>query len=1270
MSFDFNQESFGDVNTPDISGSRTWNDVWPSSSTSWDRFDPKQGFDMTGATSFQPFQLANDKQERPANYRVSNFGAEFSRPHEAEQGPEGHLLFPFGEGPLNPRTAYDFWNPAQALDTLATWARIIPGVNDAGNYLGQLGKSIADSWVGKTISESPLAAAGSFVGDTLFGIMKGGFQTVGDMLSPLGDVAKSYQERDFGGAALALAHVGPWGLGEKTAQRINGLIHGDEQLKEQLADEFGFLLTLGTLGAGAATGVLAKGATTLSKQAARIGVLKAAQTTAEEGLSYSLNPILHNIAVATKFGLAGGYGLEAGSEVAAHLFPNWDNTNQFIASQTLVPKDSPFRGAFEMGAAAFVDPMPALGAIAENPAVRKLMDSGFLRLPSPVERLAADMPGGWTGVQNKKALVQELYAAGLERVALKKLEDEGFREIKPSDLKRRVEELRQTLTVDGERKFQGLASDHTNLQAAITKEIHSWKQEMEKHFPEYANTPMTMKDFESHWNEIKQNWETIKAHQQPGSQEVLMVRKDVLVDTDVQNMINDLHKLQGFNPKSNKRLTDQMRQAIAKDHKDVIDHLNKNRQGLLNMSQAKLVKELQGVLKHLPKEANSGSVAAASALIRGQGRYKVIVKGSNPVIKDVIDPITKKVIKDAGDVEIGRFHPAAREAEELLKRKFEDGESVTLRKIRDLYEAAGKQDAERLLEKWNYDHTAMYSADGVLRPVLTPNKDLAMLMPEGATRLGTMVSNFREYIPNTELSRKFKDKFFEVHNKELGATREEVDALIKALREEADKAQTTTINQWAAGNTPHNAGKPIKELYIQHFGLARLGGRNPSQLLEKSMPTESWSKLVKVLIGSQPGEVGIAPSLFGALRAKRADRTGDFYRWWAHVGHPALRYDTSPLFLLQLPFESKIYNFLRGAKNPSTDGLLAPAINEAIDKVAKEMGGKTMGEQRNIGMLPAETSASERVSARSGASPSALRNQVDYMFKQVMQELPERFADRMRLVMPDDYKLLRREYKSNKELMNAVVYDHGLKKQYLAGDISKDKVYSLAKIAKNSKAVETFNILDEQLQSAMRDAVRQAQTTHISNPMRRYWERSFSHPVLMYPLSWTLKATGEWARFLTHSAFGLRTGMAGNVGWAHLQDATMRALVSDPDAMDWVKNHPETIKIMEYILPGLPGSPIPGDKAGVGFGLLSVPLRNAVQTGANMMNGRPLEENMSDMSKIGLLRDFKVGPKLWSEWVAGKPQTSIDNAGLTVGKKKYPQAFDDYVNEQLGLQRR
>jgi hypothetical protein len=256
--FEYKPASFGDIEIPDLSTTKTWNDVWPSSDTSWDRYDPMQGYDMT-RPAFQPFQLPNQKPMAADNFRVSNFGVEFARPKEVEQG---NLLLPFGEGPLNPRVAYDFWNPAQSIDTLATWARAtIPGVNDAGNYLGSIGKGIADSWVGKTISESPLAAAGTFAGDTVFGILKGGFQTIGDMLSPIGDIAQSYEKRDFAGMALNTLRIGPAALTQKTWERIQGFQKGDEKLKEELADEFGFILTVGTLGAGAALGLTAKAGT-------------------------------------------------------------------------------------------------------------------------------------------------------------------------------------------------------------------------------------------------------------------------------------------------------------------------------------------------------------------------------------------------------------------------------------------------------------------------------------------------------------------------------------------------------------------------------------------------------------------------------------------------------------------------------------------------------------------------------------------------------------------------------------------------------------------------------------------------------------------------------------------------------------------------------------------------------------------------------------------------------------------------------------------------
>lgn len=1254
---------------------KTADSVWPSS-TLWDTFDQKQGIDMTGGGSSAPFQpWGTSSAEEPSNdFRVSNFGAEFVAPSKAEDpaGAQGNLLLPFGEGPVNPRTQYDFWNPAQAIDTLATWARaFVPGVNEAGDTLGHLGQGIADSDFGKWISSSPLAAAGSFVGDAALGVVKGAGQTIGDMFNSWPDVQKSWESGDAAGVLLGMAKMGAGNLIGTTNDRFQGLLHGDQQAIDQLTDEFSFIATVATLGLGAETGVLAKGGSMLAKQGSKVGLTQLAKEGASE---YTLSPILNNIATATKFGLAGGYGLELGSEIGSHIFPDWENTNKFIASQTLVPNSSPFRGAFDLAAGSLVDPMPMLGKLAEIPGVRKLMDSDLLQLPSAVQRAAAFMPDGITGVKDVKRFTQEISAALVQDIAARDLQgigehglaDKGRRIVlSSSDIAKHADELTQTLTGSGVRKFMGLSSDYTHLQAEMTSTLQKWIKEMEDHFPEYQTKRMSMADFQSRWEETKANWDKIDSAMAPKSNPMLMVRSSTLTDKDFKNAMDFLSSHPDWVAKGGEKGARKVVDGLATEFKqkfpEVLDYMNTGGRNVLTRQQKNLWGDLERHMDMVPKEPAHGPMGKVAEQIRGNGNYKVIQQGTTKALD--------------GDAVFTRHHPAAKEAEIILGKTFEDGKPLTLQALHEMYEKAGFNDAARLLAKWQFDQTSLFSASkgvwkGVLRPVLKPPLELADKMPTGAGRFGNIVSGFREFVPNAELGRKMQEKFFDVHSSELGVTRAKIDEYIDAMRKEADKAKVSHVGQYGAGPMPNTAGRPLQDLAAEIFGADKVRGHNMAQLLEKSMPTENLGQFVKILTGRAHGEVGVAPSFFAGLRASRSGRFGDLYRWWAQVGHPMIRYDVSPLFLAQMPFESKIWNYLRGASHASYDGILAHAANDAVDTVAKKFAGKTMGEQRNIGMFPGDAGASERVAGRSGADAKNLQQQAEFMAKQVIEEVPEKFAERMKMIMPEDYKLLRKSFDSNKEMVEAILNDKQIKEDWFKGKITTEQARSMAKIPINAKGGATFDQLADQLKNAMRDSVRQAQTTHISNPMRKYWEKSFSHPVLMYPLSWTLKAVGEWSRFLTHSAFGLHTGLGGLQTWNHIRDDTMRVLTADPDAMDWIEKHPETIKIMEYLMPGLPSSPIPGDDAGVGFGLMSVPLRNGVQLGWNLAHGQPADSNMSDMSKIGFFRDMKALPKLWSEWVLGKPETTIDNPGLTVGKTKHTSGFDKYINDQFDLSRR
>lgn len=1444
MSFETEEpeQSFGgfksDIHPIDI--------VWPKADTTWDTFNQREGIDMTigrgtpNENSFRSWNTGQDNNQELPSYRVSNLGAEFSAPAVSDDAnlPGGHLLFPLGEGGLNPRTAFDFWSPGQALSTLATFSRLLPGVNQAGMIMAKVGETAGDSIVGRALDQSPLHGAGSFVGNVVTSLLHGLGTVIGDSFSSLPEVQQAWQDGDIAQTMFGLAKLGPANWIGATGDRIIATIRGNEDAREQLIDEASFLATVLTFGVGSGTGAIGAVGKEAVKQGAKVGLARTAHGVFKEGLTeYTLNPALARLAQATKFGMAGGYGIEIGSEVTAHWFPDWDKTNQWISEQSLVGDESPFKGLYELGVGSLVDPMPALGAVAESKFLREQLNSGFARLPSPVQRTAIYVKDGMKNLINPEVYTQEMYAATFREAVLKKIEGEGMRDISEDYLNERVREMLPTLLGTGEKKFKGLASDHTNLQAELSAIYNKWFIQAKK---EHELMPLlegevreefTMAHMQKRWEDTKDSWKLLDeaAAKGPARSQAALVNASTLTDEDWMRMgaylDNQPEWVKAGGQKSKHPMnTLSFIDDFSREFKAELAYMNSGGGRVLTMTRANFYELGAQHMEIAPKELWDGPLGEAAKAIRAKGSHKAIARGTNRALGETKDPITGKITQES----FTRIHPAAKEAENLLDMRLEDGKGYVLQDLYKLYEDAGMHDAKRLLAKWEVEHVSMYSLDGVIRPWLKPDLELAKLMPTSSNKFGNIVSNFREMVPNMELGRKMQERFYMTHRDAPGLhlTRAESNAYGKRIREEADKNHFATPGAYAAGGTPKEAGKTLQSLAIELFGKERVGANNMGQLMEKSMPTESVKDFVNILIGKRHGEIGVAPSTFAALRALRNDRMGDFYRWWAQVGHPMMRYDISPLFLLQMPFESRIWNWLRGASHASHDGITAPAVDDAISDFTRSLAGKTAGEQRQFGITGMESGASERLASRSGASPQGLVHMSDFMFDQVMADFPSKFAQRMKIVMPGDYKLLRKSYDSDKDMVEHIIGEKQAREDFLKGKLTDQEINDYwqlhnerhrfadttkmsptefpwkgpvplqginnhrgsiltdpdamkreweywnenpVKAAKNGdkhaqrildrpaqesdltnqetydmvmkyskkfgikpqdayndlvlqhefahsvlfrkvenargsdsfdfidnvvhtekttqklaeiyyqrsletglrpKTLENARVITDQLMNAMRDSARQAQTTHIGNPMRKYWEKSFSHPVLMYPLSWTLKAVGEWSNFLTHSAFGYHTGLGGLATWNNIRDDTMRTLSMDPEAMEWIKNHPETIKIMEYLMPGMPNSPIPGDNAGVGFGLLSVPLRNGIQLGYNLANKRQYDENMSDMSKIGVVRDMKALPKLWSEWALGKPETTIDNPGLTVGKKRHQTGFDNYINETFSLTRR
>jgi len=1272
----FSDSEWGTPRTPSLDS------VWPESNTTWDTFNPRDGTDWS-----PPNPKFADYNPITANEtyggRVSNYGVEIGMPRRAETGAEGNLLLPFGEGPLNPRTDFNFWNPAQAFETLInTTKRFIPGMEGAGDILGAIGQNIADSDYGKLISNSPMAAAGDLVKEGLLGTLKGVGQIFGDWISPWEDLSQAYQNRDWAGTALqALRLVSGEGITENTSKRIQGALHGDADLRNQLFDEFSAIVTIATLGVGMGTGVLARGGVVAGENLAKVGVMQAAKTVAEEGATkYTLTPLLQNLVNATKFGIAGGYGIETGSEVAAHIFPDWENTNKMLANERVISDDSPFRGVFDLALGAMVNPIPNIGKLTESKAARELMNSGLLGGPSEVER-AFQFRGGLVGVDKPQEFARELAAQALQNVALKMAEENPLTHVvsDTSFLRRKIDELIPVLTGRGERKAIGLNSDYTTLKSNMTKEIMTMVDRAQKEFGEET---MTAADFQKRWIETKENWKALDAvtSRVSGSTQPLMVYASTVTDRDLQllrDAITAEPSMSGLTKAGYRKLPDPVVQLLKNDpeYSKTVQYMANGRD-VYGMKPRDFLKMIDDHIENVPKEITKGQLGEVATGIRDKGMYKVIAQGSNQAIRDSENPVTKLRI-DAGDVVLSRAHPAVKEAEKLLGKQFPEYTNVTLNVIKKAYEDAQFHNPAKVLAKWEMDHSAMYSggphgAYSVMRPVLKPlAQDIVDQMPTNATRWGNIISNFREMIPNAELSRKSQELFYSTHHEAWGLTRQEANAYADAIRTEAEKNQFSHAGQYAAGSTPASAGKPIQNLALELFPDKRklILATNAAQLMEKSFASESWGQFIKILIGTTHGEVGLAPSFFQGIRASRDGRWGDWYRWWAQVGHPTLRYDVSPLMLAQNGLESPIYNWLRGVKNAATDGLLAPALNKAMDKQLASRGLASR-EASTMGAFPGDAAGGDRISGVKTGNLARQISQEKYMFAQTIKETKQYFGERLQIVDPGGYKMLHKQFGSNEGIVDAILHDSPLKEAYLKGKMTADEVYAQAKIVKGSADAQTFNVLSDHLQNSMRDAIRQAQTTHLANPQRRYWEKSFGHPVLIYPLSWTLKATGEWAKFVTSSMFGYKTGLGGFATWQHLQDATMKALIADPDSLNFIEMHPETVKVMEYLLPGLPSSPIPGDHAGLGFGLMSVPLRDGIQAGMNLVNGRPYDENMSDMSKIGLLRDIKVFPKLWSEWIKGKPETSINTPGMTSGKSRSPQIFDQYVQDQYGLDRK
>lgn len=1745
--------------------------------------------------------------------RSPNLGVEFSAPDVS--GHEGYRLLPLGGGELNPKTSFNLWNPISAYDTIATYGRaFMPGINEAGQIMGDIGRSIADSDFGRAISMSPLAAAGQFAGEAVQSVFKGAFQTFGDLISPFGDIAKSVNDRDFGGTALNMLRAGTAsGIREKLTERIQGMMRGDQKLTEELVDELGFVTTVATFGFGSASGLLGRGVMKALGPAAKMGLYDLGRQQASPTMLTAIHTANRALAV--------GYGLQFGGEIASSLGeitddPEIRELNDFIASQRSIPEGSPFRGTAEFAVATLVDPLRFMGGLADTPYMRKFLDSGAGRLPAPAEMAKQYLLPG-------KQVMDDAFIANNSSKLVQQV------------ARRRVEILNPGLTISDEaleaetrhlvavaRGEAGTAAEYTRLQADMRMELQRELLSTQTRRPEYNTRGMSTDDFIALDTAERRAWQKVSAVEDPliangMTERHLLVTHDTVTDKDLREVMEFL----AGDPRISIRAEKAMPQAV-------MDELNKKFPRQMEMVSARtargIYQSLEQTLQFLPREAH-GLMDDVAKQVRGEGAYKVIVKGSRPLIK----PGEK----------ISRGHPAYRDLKRIIGpveySKYND-QVLTIEDMMDAINEAGKDSASIL--KWMFDSSAYYthSRSGLTRPIIKPREDLAGLMPKGATKLGTYIAGVREWIPNMELNGMFQERFFNVHADRLGATRDQVEALLDGYRDLAAKNGVVHIGQAQTLN-PATAGDGLQIVFENIFGPQASKTFRAGQLLEESMPRESWKDFIKILTGEQVGAVGLGPSIMSRLRAQNTKRAGDFYRWWAQVGHPMLRYDLSPTFQMQLPLESAVLNFLRGVQWAPVDDIVRKATNEMMTDIVKRYSGKTAGERMHgIGIMSSEAAATEITSSARLARDQTMAARVKYMEGLVAAMFPDYFAKTMKASRPQDWALLRKTFKTDRRVAEEVLKNRDAVHKFLRGEMTKEEMLDVASIVKQNykptdieplpargefdgnksatarfnesrlqkeqqryteagyrftlpqknlnesgwvasinvtrdlsdpvtkeiaeflhqrgvrfkvggnndygrgmtiyagerdrldglaaeinkrwgkqipeqrdlingvtvnatsaapkhtaiyaaisdssaafviaggrrleiggggfgsfgrtlasndparskgfdvvlkdgseiaddliqrieaadgtllfsrsgskqtwqplsgpeiaigevqspaartverasgkqtvihnkvvrdsvpvqgniwarfeadgleygtqyainKATQRFDPVDmtaadrtlrqkygayysgsgkgfehsgrfpaepakryappymlsnrarevarkvglfdvkapslgaadayrsaripqlmqrvidqkgrtqyegllaraggdpkkarqmaddqinkeldairyerdnpkpapakdpapadrvkgdvriaaipllralregqspkiiEQLekefrakrilrinadkwqwidnkgvrvvppaagtpahaefvkihkakrvpkmteaevkfnvdkeveaiykevannkipvtptpppglpetptvkltpdldegisfaatlekdaadraivaanaiirevQSAMSDAIRHAQTVHISNPTRRYWERSFSHPVLVYPLSWTLKATGEWASFLASSMFGLKTGMGGLVLFDDIKDATIRALANDPDAVEWIEKHPATVKLIEYMIPGTP--------LGVGFGLLSMPLRNAIQLGWNYNNNRPLDENMSNIARIGAIRD--VGPggvaeKLWAEWVTGKPRTSVDNPGLTSGKKRHPQGID------------
>jgi len=115
--------------------------------------------------------------------------------------------------------------------------------------------------------------------------------------------------------------------------------------------------------------------------------------------------------------------------------------------------------------------------------------------------------------------------------------------------------------------------------------------------------------------------------------------------------------------------------------------------------------------------------------------------------------------------------------------------------------------------------------------------------------------------------------------------------------------------------------------------------------------------------------------------------------------------------------------------------------------------------------------------------------------------------------------------------------------------------------------------------------------------------------------------------------------MAGLVGFNDIRNATMHALQNDPQASEWAKNHPETIKLAEFLMPGTPWS--------VGFGLMGVGSKDLFQIANNVRTGQndPFA-NVKNPLNVGVFRDAGAMQKVWAEWSTGRSHGNLSYPGL------------------------